>query len=152
MKIVCVELNLVRGSRFFAVFGMKRLKFILIFMLMVCSLAQRYGCRGQWIQSTGINRVRSGFRWIRFVWRAFCIGRLCKIVCRYSLDGRCDLEFDPWPKRWAIGYSCRWYSWRGTVSSFSGKIDFLTRTTREAFTNHSVKPDRGTEPELAPQA
>jgi len=47
MKIVCVELNPFRGSRFFAVFGMKRLKFILIFMLMVCSLAQRYGCRGQ---------------------------------------------------------------------------------------------------------
>jgi hypothetical protein len=47
MKIVCVELNLVRVSRFFAVFGMNRLKFILIFMLMVCSLAQRYGCRGQ---------------------------------------------------------------------------------------------------------
>ena len=29
-------------------------------------------------------------------------------------------------------------------------IDWLTRTTLKAFTTHSVKPDRGTEPEFAP--
>ena len=47
MNIVCVELNLVRVSSLFAEIGMKRLKFILISLLMVCSVAQRFGCRGQ---------------------------------------------------------------------------------------------------------
>ena len=40
MKIVCVELNLVRVSRFFAVFGMNRLKLIFDFLarvLFACS-------------------------------------------------------------------------------------------------------------------
>jgi len=29
-------------------------------------------------------------------------------------------------------------------------IDWLTRTSLEVFTNHDVKPDRGTEPEFSP--